>query len=296
MSLSPITHTNEVVHIKDLETAKIIQLYQKDFSMDVQAELGHMPRIGIYQCKKSLLRFYENYEEIAGKDAFYCQLARQYPAYYSEDKWEFNAILPYLKSSMDILEIGAGHGYFLQKLRGLGFQQLTGLEISSDAVEACRAKGFDMIQLPIEELTGDRQFDAICSFQIFEHLPNVDAALRKSIDALRPGGLMSISVPNNHSLLFALEPYHTLNLPPHHVMLWDEISLRKIADLYGLELVDILKSEASSSEKSRIYKAQLTGIFGSFFASILHPLTRFMAKKWMGNRYGACIIALYRKK
>ena len=102
MSLSPITHTNEVVHIKDLETAKIIQLYQKDFSMDVQAELGHMPRIGIYQCKKSLLRFYENYKEIAGKDAFYCQLARQYPAYYSEDKWEFNAILPYLKSSIDI--------------------------------------------------------------------------------------------------------------------------------------------------------------------------------------------------
>ena len=83
MSLSPITHTDEVVHIKDLETAKIIQLYQRDFSMDVKPELELMPKIGIFQCKKSLLRFYENYTDIAGKDAFYCQLARQYPGYYS---------------------------------------------------------------------------------------------------------------------------------------------------------------------------------------------------------------------
>jgi len=93
-----------------------------------------------------------------------------------------------------------------------------------------------------------------------------------------------------------LDPYHTLNLPPHHVMLWDEISLRKIGQLYNLEVVDILKSEATISEKSRIYKLQLAGIFGSFFGSIFHTLTRFWAKNLMGQRYGAAIIAIYRKK
>lgn len=296
MILSPITHTDAVVHIKDLDTRKIIDLYRRDFGIDVTPELGEFPQIGIYQCKASLLRFYAHYDEIAGKDAFYCQLAQKYATYYSEDKWEFNAVLPFFKKTSKVLEIGSGHGYFLDKLKKLQIKDITGLEISSEAAKTCQQKGHQVINAPIEDLSEDKTYDVICSFQIFEHLPNVDATLLKSIKLLKKDGLLMISVPNNLSLLFSLDPYHTLNLPPHHVMLWDEISLRKIAKLYDLEVVDILKSEASISEKSRIYKLQLAGIFGSFLATIFHTLTRFWAKKWMGQRYGAAIIAIYRKK
>lgn len=296
MIKSPITHAEDVVHIKDLDTSKIIGLYAKDFSIDVHPELGAFPTIGIYQCKKSLLRFYGNYDQIAGKDAFYCSLASQYKSYYAIDKWEFNAVMPYFKPQDQVLEIGAGNGYFLDKLRSQGFSDLTGLEISTDAVNHCRAKGFQMIQSPIEQWSTDLKYDVICSFQIFEHLPNVDESLRKSIDLLKSGGRLIISVPNNYSLLFSLDPYHTLNLPPHHVMLWDEISLRKLAEIYNLEVVDILKSEATISEKSRIYRLQLNGIFGSFLGSFFHTLTRFWAKNLMGHRYGASIIGIYRKK
>ena len=69
-----------------------------------------------------------------------------------------------------------------------------------------------------------------------------------------------------------------------------------MAKMYDLEVVDILKSEATISEKSRIYKLQLAGIFGSFLGTIFHTLTRFWAKNLMGQRYGAAIIAIYRKK
>ena len=296
MILSPITHSKEVIHIKDLDTNKIIDLYRRDFGIDVIPEVGNFPQIGIYQCKTSLLRFYAHYEEIAGKDAFYCQLAQKYASYYSEDKWEFNAVLPYFKKKSKVLEIGSGNGYFLDKLKKLQIKDITGLEISSDAAKTCQQKGHQVINSPIEDLNEEKTYDVICSFQIFEHLPNVDATLLKSIKLLEKDGLLMISVPNNLSLLFSLDPYHTLNLPPHHVMLWDEISLRKIAKLYDLDVVDILKSEATISEKSRIYKLQLVGIFGSFFGSIFHTLTRFWAKNLMGQRYGAAIIAIYRKK
>jgi hypothetical protein len=40
MTLSPITHSEEVVHIKDLDTNKIIDLYRRDFGIDVIPEVG----------------------------------------------------------------------------------------------------------------------------------------------------------------------------------------------------------------------------------------------------------------
>ena len=170
MILSPITHSEEVVHIKDLDTNKIIDLYRRDFGIDVIPEVGNFPQIGIYQCKTSLLRFYAHYEEIAGKDAFYCQLAQKYSSYYSEDKWEFNAVLPYFKKKSKVLEIGSGNGYFLDKLKKLQIKDITGLEISSDAAKTCQQKGHQVINSPIEALDEKKTYDVICSFQIFEHL------------------------------------------------------------------------------------------------------------------------------
>jgi SAM-dependent methyltransferase len=298
MIKSPITHTTNVAHIQDLDTNTVIEKYRKEFSIDVRNELEGFPVIGVYQCKDSLLKFYGDYDKIAGGDRFYCQLSENYKGYYSEDKWEFNAVMPYFKTTDRVLEIGSGGGYFLQKLRNRGITDLTGLEISTDAVAACRTKGFHVVQSPIEQFasTPVEPFDVICSFQIFEHLPNVDSTIRKSIEVLKEGGTMIISVPNNDSVIFSKDPYHTLNLPPHHVMLWDEASLRKIADIYNLELVDIHKSVASSIEKSWIYKLQLMAMFGAQAGSLIHVLTRFLAKRIMGRKDGSTIIGVYRKQ
>ena len=296
MTKSPITHSEDITLIKKLDTQKVIDLYKNDLGIDVTNEIGSFSKIEIWECNVSKLRFYANFDIIAGKDNFYCNLAKRDISYYNPHKWEFEAVLKYFKKDSKVLEIGSGNGYFIDKLKSNLIYDVTGIELSSDAVSYCRNQGHHVIQGPIEDHNEEKLYDIICSFQIFEHLPNVDSALNKSIKILKKGGIMIISVPNNKSLIFSLDPFHTLNLPPHHVMLWDETSLNEIANLYNLEVVEIIKSKATISEKSKIYKNFLINIFGNVIGKFLHKFTRFFVKRIMLKFDGHTIICIYKKK
>jgi 2-polyprenyl-3-methyl-5-hydroxy-6-metoxy-1,4-benzoquinol methylase len=295
MVKSPITHSEDVTLIKELETQKVVDLYKNELSIDVSNEIGSFSKIEIWECNISKLRFYANFDKIAGKDDFYCNLAKSNTGYYNPHKWEFEAVLKYFNKDSKVLEIGSGNGYFIDKLKSNSINDITGIELSSDAVKYCRNQGHNVIQGLIEDHYEEKLYDIICSFQIFEHLPNVDSVLKKSTKILIKGGLMIISVPNNKSLIFSLNPFHTLNLPPHHVMLWDEISLIEIANIYNLQVVEIIKSKATISEKSIIYKSVLINTFGKLIGNFLHKFTRFFMKRILPKLDGHTIICIYKK-
>jgi 2-polyprenyl-3-methyl-5-hydroxy-6-metoxy-1,4-benzoquinol methylase len=295
---SPITNSLNVAKIKSLNTAKIIDLYKKNYNINIVNEFINFPTIDIYRCIDTHLKYYANYYELAGNADFYCQLSANYSGYYSENKWEFNEVMSYFNSETRVLEIGCGNGYFLKKLKNANVSKITGIEISPDAVSHCVKSGLNVIQSRVEEYatTPGEKFDTICSFQIFEHLPNVHSTIEKSLSLLNVNGLFIISVPNNDSLIFANDDYHTLNLPPHHVILWDEKSLRMLCEIYNLEMVKIHKSVAGTIEKSMIYKLKLVKSFGSVIGKLVHTCTRFFVKRVMSDCDGATIIAVFRKK
>mgnify|MGYP001824745158 FL=1 len=178
---------------------------------------------------------------IPGDGPFYEQLHTS-SEYYLEEKWEFGQAFRWLGESSPharILEIGCGNGAFLDLCRRAGFERLRGLELNARARRECREKGHAVSDQLIEQLgPSDGSFDYICAFQVLEHVPDPVGFLRAAAGRLRRGGKLILSTPNAASFL-ARYKWCLLDLPPHHMSRWDELSFRKTADLLGLSVVAI---------------------------------------------------------
>lgn len=97
-----------------------------------------------------------------------------------------------------VLEIGAGTGAMLHALRERGIDAV-GVELRGDLIEEARRWYGD---LPIGKVSGtalpfpDESYDAVLSFDVFEHIPDSDAHLAEVGRVLRPGGAYLIQTPN----------------------------------------------------------------------------------------------------
>jgi len=128
--------------------------------------------------------------------------------------------LPYFEGFTRVLDIGCGHGEFLQLLQEQGHEAV-GIDIDPAMVATCQ-------QLGLTAYEGDAgtflaahagQFDAIFSSNVIEHLDaqRVQAWIRQAYHALRPGGLLLIGTPNPESLIVQL---HEFWRDPTHVRLY----------------------------------------------------------------------------
>src|SRR5205814_8089998 len=56
------------------------------------------------------------------------------------------------------------------------------------------------------------------------------------LKALKPGGKLILSVPNNEPFFQRFNKYDTLNMPPHHAGLWNLSAFKRLADEFGMTL------------------------------------------------------------
>lgn len=98
-----------------------------------------------------------------------------------------------------LLDLGCGTGKFIALVREkLGFK-VTGIEISSPAVELGRQMGLEIIHSDVRELfspPGDEQFDVITAWDFFEHIVELQDLFYKCYEWLEPGGVLFFSTPN----------------------------------------------------------------------------------------------------
>lgn len=94
-----------------------------------------------------------------------------------------------------ILDIGCGTGGNLETLSGFG--RAEGVDISSEALDFCRARGLNNVRqgaaetLPYES----ESFDLVTGLDVVEHLDDDVSGLREMRRVLRPGGRMLLFVP-----------------------------------------------------------------------------------------------------
>src|SRR5882724_12788625 len=94
-----------------------------------------------------------------------------------------------------ILDVGCGTGANLQMLAGHGAAE--GVDVSSEALEFCRARGLSKVKegaaeaLPYE----DASFDLVTGLDVVEHLDDDVAGLSEMRRVLRPGGRAVLFVP-----------------------------------------------------------------------------------------------------
>jgi SAM-dependent methyltransferase len=79
----------------------------------------------------------------------------------------------------------------------------------------------------------------VCSFQVLEHIYDVKSFLEASLHVLKPKGKLIIGVPNNEPYFLGYDKYATLNLPPHHMGLWNKSVFEKVAPLFNLKIIDV---------------------------------------------------------
>jgi SAM-dependent methyltransferase len=122
------------------------------------------------------------------------------------------------------VDVGCGRGDLSGFLAERGWR-MTGIEPSANACAAARARGVDARQGTIEEVELEPgAYDAAIFRHSLEHVTDPVAALRSAHRALRPGGLVLISVPNFgcwQRRRFGSRWYH-LDLPRHRVHFTEE--------------------------------------------------------------------------
>ncbi len=108
--------------------------------------------------------------------------------------------MPFLKQfsrQSRILEIGCSGGVLQQQLQALGFNDLTGIDISDVAIDRARQKMGDRVSvMDAQKLSfEDQSFDIIIASDVLEHLELEHQALTEWYRVLKPGGTLFVGVP-----------------------------------------------------------------------------------------------------
>jgi SAM-dependent methyltransferase len=98
---------------------------------------------------------------------------------------------------LNVLEIGCGIGGVIGELQRLPNLRLTGSEVSLHGLRFARARlpAVDFIQLDATIMPFTDEFDVIGAFDVLEHIEADQRVIRKVFDALRPGGMFFVTVP-----------------------------------------------------------------------------------------------------
>lgn len=232
---SPITGSDNTEKIQDFDTGQIISDYQKNYKLDVNSYFSGLAKIELFRCCDTGYRFFMPLIT-AGDEKLYQEL-QKLPWYYQKDKWEHRQAGDYIGRKQTVLEIGCGTGEFLELAQAKGAIP-AGIELNPDAVQACQKKGLNACLQTIEEHSqkDGKVYDVVCSFQVLEHLTQPAVFIKEALGLLKTGGLLIVSVPNNESLIYRNHFDAGLNLPPHHMGLWDSASLLSLQKYFPLRI------------------------------------------------------------
>jgi SAM-dependent methyltransferase len=239
MAVSPVTLSTNTLLERKIDVDSIIELYRNQLGIDVAHYFKRIKEVEVYKCLDTGYRFYYP-DFLSGQSEFYEQLQAKFDWYYCPWKWEHEVAARHINSRMKILEVGCGNGDFLKRLKQIKNINGVGLELNQSAVENGQKNGIDIRNqsLQVHAESNAEQYDVVCSFQVLEHVASVKSFWEAQLSCLKRGGKLIVSVPNNNSFV-KVDDEGILNMPPHHMGLWTERSLTKLADLYNLMVEEV---------------------------------------------------------
>lgn len=288
---SPLTGRKNVSELSEIPCDYIIKGYAKSFGIDVSGTFGSVSHVKILRCNSTGFKFYYPFN-IAGDGKLYEEL-QQHPWYYMGWKWEHQIVFDYLNTSETVLEIGCARGDFLKKL-AQKVKAAKGLELNKNAAAVARGQQLSVEVATIEDhaRSNTKKYDTVCSFQVLEHIADIKSFLQASIEVLKPGGKLIICVPNNDSFI-KNQSGALLNMPPHHMGLWDENALQNLTGIFPLRLGEVFYEPLQHYH----YQVYMSGLISKYVkirflvkilnrcSSILklHKLVHFRRKKIIGH-------------
>ena len=170
-----------------------------------------------------------------------------------------SASIKYAATARNILEIGCGSGFVLQGLREtFPAAVFTASDIHCNGLEvAAHRNGKDVrfLQMDARVIPFRDEFDLVGSFDVIEHIDDDEAVLKEVRAALRPGGILILTVPQ-------------------HMWLWSP-SDTAARHKRRYEKPDLMRKFAT---------AGFEALFATSFVSLLLPA--MMAARWNDRRRG----------
>ncbi len=132
-----------------------------------------------------------------GLDNLYAQEEKHF-WFIARKEYIFQTIKQFISMSEKIIEIGAGTGNVSRFLQNNGYKNisvgemhLSGLKYAKDyGIKECYQ--FNLLDTPFED-----EFDAVCMFDVLEHIKEDDFALQNVNKSLNKGGKIVLTVPSH---------------------------------------------------------------------------------------------------
>lgn len=140
-----------------------------------------------------------------------------------------------------ILEIGCGNGFFLAQARAQGYRDVRGVEPSARAIESAPGdiRGCIVCAMMGPGLFAEASFDAICLFQVLDHLFDPAAAMETCYQWLKPGGFVLALNHNVEALSARLLKARSPIVDIEHTYLYSPASMRRLLSKFGFDVKEI---------------------------------------------------------
>lgn len=238
---SPVTGSENVRLADTFSVTDIVRLYKEQENLDVKNYFGHGDKLYLYECLDVGYRFYYPFETIGGEQ-FYQDIEREVEKRGSEyDRdWDEDHQFGFNQIGLEehVLEIGCNSGKFLKRVTEKS-KNVIGLDFNPSALAKAANRGVNAIDESIEVHAERRagEYDVVCAFQVFEHLMRIGTVMAAILKALKPGGKLVLSVPNNEPYFQRFNKYEVMNMPPHHVGLWNLEAFKRMATHFDMNFV-----------------------------------------------------------
>ena len=134
-----------------------------------------------------------------------------------------------------MLDVGCSTGFVVEAARDRGWDAV-GLDLNPSAVEFGCSRGLDLRDVALEEAQLEpASFDAVCLFDVLEHLLEPVRTVQACTELLRPGGILFMYVPNYDSasrLLMGRDAHFIW--PTHHLNYYTPITIADLLRRQGL--------------------------------------------------------------
>ena len=252
---SPITGSGNVKVVDNFLVEDIVRLYKEQEDLNVENYFRHGETVDLLECEDTKYRFYYPFE-IIGDAAFYENLRDS--DYDRNDADDHKFAYQQISQNAELLEIGCGTGKFLEQISGIT-KNVTGLELNTLAAKSAVEKGFEVKVQFIEEHAKENSncYDVVCAFQVLEHIADVRSFLDAALKLLKPNGKLIFSVPNNEPYFQRFSKYEVLNLPPHHMGLWNLDSFKKLCSVFDMNLENYAFTGHTSFRADAYLRAKL---------------------------------------
>jgi SAM-dependent methyltransferase len=233
----PLCDSDKNTFVNSISTERLIEKWQKTLGIDVSDELNLIPKIDLLVCNDCQLRYFSP-SDLVGSSHLYAQLEK-FDWYYMQRKWEYDVAIDDLKGCQKILEIGCGFGNFVKQARIEHSLNMEGIEMNESAVQEAKSRGLPVRYLDLEDAAKKfaGQYEAVCSFQVIEHVSKPKDFLEWSCMLLKPGGKLILGIPNADS--FLKYQFNILDMPPHHMTHWGRQVLSFLPDFFPLRLLHL---------------------------------------------------------